>query len=609
MTRFGTTSKLVAAALGGALVLSACSSDDSSGSSNGDDGGSSSASGGGTIYVANDQMYDSYNNTVATGNSNKNAIVNYWVNTGFNYFGENGVVTPNTEFGTFEKVSDDPLTVEYSINPEAKWSDGKAIDCHDVTLWWVQQGSHLKTEREIDVLDDEGEPTGETETQEQPLFSTIGTGGIEHVQSPGCEGDEQTFTLVYDEPFVDWASNGPGHGNRSLKPAHVVAAQGGYDSVEDFTQAIVDGDVEGLEQAATFFNEGWLMQDALLDEALIPSSGPFKISGFEPGSTVTITKNETYWGTPANVDEVVYRLVPGTEQAQALENGDVQIISPQPDADIKELVSAMPGVVVNEYDQYIYEHLDFNFDSSPFGDDLRLRQAFAKCVPQETLVQRLINPIVPDAQPQDVRNVAPFEPHYQQAVEHSNALSYREVDIEGARALLEEADAVGQVVRMGTTADNKRREDTLQLVKESCDEAGFDVQPYYEANFFDADGGLSQNTYDVALFAWVGSSLVSGWNSTYRTAQCTPEGKGNNNGCYSSEAADAVLEQIRLETDTEAIPGHIAEIEKILWDDVATIPLFSHPGLLAYQDNLENIVPNPAQSGFVWNQPEWKIAD
>jgi peptide/nickel transport system substrate-binding protein len=609
MTRFGTTSKLVAAALGGVLVLSACGSDDSSG--NGDDGGEpKDNAGGGTVFVANDQMYDSYNNTVATGNSNKNALVNYWVTSGFWYFGEAGVITPNTDFGTYEKVSDDPLTVEYSINPEAAWSDGTPINCHDVTLWWVQQGGHLTTEREVDVLDDEGEPTGETEVEEQPLFSTIGTSGIEDVKSPGCEGDETDFTLVYDRPFVDWDSNGPSNGNTSMMPAHVVAEQGGYEDVAAMTQDIVDGNVDALEEAATFFNEGWLMQDSLSNEALIPSSGPFKLSGFKAGETVTITKNEDYWGDAPGVDEVVYRLVPGTEQAQALENGDVQLIAPQPDADIKDLVSAMPGVVVEEFDQYIYEHLDFNFDSSPFGDEPRLREAFAKCVPRQTIVDRLIKPIVPDAASQDVRNVAPFEPHYQQAVDNSNAAQWAEPDIDGARALLEDADAVGQKVRIGAIADNKRREDTLQLVKESCDEAGFDVQPYFEANFFDLEGGLSQNTYDVALFAWVGSAQVSGWNSTFRTApECSPEGKGNNNGCYSSDAADAILDAINTETDPDAIPGHVADIEKILWDDLATIPLFAHPGLLAYSDTLQNIVPNPAQSGFVWNQPEWTIAD
>ncbi|MBB0243306.1 ABC transporter family substrate-binding protein [Streptomyces alkaliphilus] len=607
MTRFGRTSKLVAAALGGALVLSACSSDDSN---NGGDTGEASGNGNGptgSIYVANDQEYDSYNNTVATGNSLKNSVVNLWVTTGFWHFGEDGSIQRNTEFGTYELTSEDPLTVEYTINEDAVWSDGVPIDCNDVTLWWVQQGAHLTTEREVDVLDDEGEPTGETELQEQALFSAIGTGGIEDVQSPGCEGDEKTFTLVYDRPYADWESNGPSGGNGSMMPAHVVAEQGGFDSVEDFTQAILDEDVEALEEAATFFNNGWTIQGSLPDEALIPSSGPFKLSGYEAGSTVTISYNENYWGEAPGVAEVVYRLVPGTEQPQALQNGDVQIIQPQPDADIKEQLQAMPGVVLEEFDQYVYEHLDFNFDSGSLADDLRLREAFALCVPRDVIVQRLINPIAETAEPQDVRNVAPFEENYQAAVEYSGGDQYGQADIEAARDLLEEADAVGTTVRLGAIANNQRRENTAQLIKESCDEAGFDIQPYFEANFFDLDGGLSQNTYDVAMYAWVGSAQVSGWNSTFRSAECTPEGKGNNNGCYSNEELDEILSEILVTTDLDAQAELVFEVERILWEDQVTIPLFAHPGLLAYADNLENVKPSPAQDSYVWNQPEWRI--
>ncbi|MDB1086039.1 ABC transporter family substrate-binding protein [Streptomyces sp. ACA25] len=597
MTRFGKTSKLVAAALGGALVLSACSSDnggDDAASDNGGNGGGPS----GTVFVANDQEYDSYNNTVAAGNSNKNAIVNYWVTTGFWYFGEDGVITPNEEFGTYEQVSEDPLTVEYSINPDAVWSDGTPIDCHDVTLWWAQQGGHLISEQEND----------EGETEEAPLFSVIGTGGIEDVASPGCEGDEKDFTLVYDKPFADWDSNGPSHGNTAMMPAHVVAEQGGFDDVADMTQAILDEDIDGLADAAAFFNSGWLFEGSLPDESLVPSSGPFKLSGFEAGETITISYNEEYWGTDPGVEEIVYRLVPGTEQAQALQNGDVQIIQPQPEADVKEQISAMDGVELVEFDQYIYEHLDFNFDSGSLADNLELREAFAKCVPRDQIVQRLINPIAPDAAPQDVRNVAPFEEHYDDAVSYSGGDQYATADIEGARELLEDNDAVGTTVRIGAIADNARRADTAQLIKESCDEAGFDIQPYFEANFFDEDGGLSQNTYDVAMFAWVGSAQVTGWNSTFRTAECSAAGKGNNNGCYSNPEMDELLSVIREETDPDAMPGHINEVEKMLWDDMVTIPLFAHPGLLAYQDNLENVVANPAQSSFVWNQPEWRVS-
>ena len=43
----------------------------------------------------------------------------------------------DTEFGTFEKVSDTPLTVKYTFNDKAVWSDGTPIDCADFLLGWA----------------------------------------------------------------------------------------------------------------------------------------------------------------------------------------------------------------------------------------------------------------------------------------------------------------------------------------------------------------------------------------------------------------------------------------------------------------------------------------
>ena len=64
--------------------------------------------------------------------------------TGFWEFGEDGTVVPDEEFGTYEKTSDDPLTVEYKINPDAAWSDGEPIDCDDVDADLGRQLGHLR---------------------------------------------------------------------------------------------------------------------------------------------------------------------------------------------------------------------------------------------------------------------------------------------------------------------------------------------------------------------------------------------------------------------------------------------------------------------------------
>ncbi|SNR32079.1 peptide/nickel transport system substrate-binding protein [Haloechinothrix alba] len=567
----------VAMIAGSALVLSACAD-------NGDDAAGDDGGGGDTITLAWPQPFDSYNNTTAGANSFANGVVMEWVTTGFWHFaGEDGQVTPNEEFGTYEQVSDDPLTVEYTINEDATWSDGEPIDCDDALLWWAQQ-------------------SGESD------YSAIGTDGVEDTQVPDCEAGDKEFTLEYEQPFADWTSNGPSNGNAAMMPAHVVAEQGGLSS-EEFIEAVKAEDWEALEDTVDFFNEGWLLDGALPDEELIPSSGPYKLDSYQEGQHVTLTYNEEYWGEAPETETIVIREIPEEEQVQALENQEVDIINPQPTVDIANQIEAAEaaGIESAVENQYSYEHLDFNFNDGPFAESRELREAFALCVPRQTIVENLIQPVMPEAETKDIRNIAPWDPGFDEAIDRSSEWldEYGEQDLERSRQILEDEDAVGTEIRL-ETLDNERRNNAGTLITEACEEAGFEVEFDASADFFDTSGGLSQGTFDVAMFAWIGSSVLSGWNSTYRSPEeCSAEGKGNNMGCYSDEEMDQMLDDILRQSDQDEALSIAADIEEKLWADLATIPLYQHPNIAAWQQDVQNIVMNPTQTGLVWNMPEW----
>ncbi|WP_234320050.1 ABC transporter family substrate-binding protein [Streptomyces sp. SBT349] len=564
--------------LGGVLVLSACGGDDDDGSGEENENGGS----GGTVTYGMAQPFQSFNNTTASANTVANGQVLENVTSGFWTFGnEDGQLVPDTDFGTFEQTSDDPLTVDYTINDAAVWSDGESIDCDDILLWWSAQSGAM-----------------------DGLFSAIGTDGVEDTAMPDCQAGGKAFQLVYSTPFADWQFNGPSHGNTTMMPAHVVAEQGGL-SPEEFLAALQEGDGAALQEAATFYNEGWAIDGALPDPALIPSSGPYVITGFEPEQSVTLTRNENYWGEPGTADTIVIRTIAEEEQVAALQNGEVDIIEPQPTVDMANQITGASTIESQVAEEYTYEHLDFNFNEGPFADSLPLRQAWALCTPRETLVQNLIQPVVPDATTKDVRNVAPWDPGYEVSIETAGdaIAEFGQQDIERARQILEEENAVGTQVTF-STLDNQRRNDAGQLITAACEEAGFDVEFTAELDFFDSR--LPENRFDVAMFAWSGSPDRSGWNSTYRTVgECSPTGKGNNNGCYSSEEMDALLDEVLVTSDMEEADRITGEIEALLWEDMVTIPLYQHPGITAWNPDVQNVVPNPSQNGITWNADSW----
>ncbi|MEU0518960.1 ABC transporter family substrate-binding protein [Streptosporangium sp. NPDC006007] len=572
-----TSGRFPAALVAGVCVLSACGG---AGAADGPTTSNTVSAGARSITYAYEQEFHSYNNNTAAENAMRNTGPLQRVLTGFWFYGERGAITPDTDFGTYRKTSDDPLTVEYTISDRAVWSDGTPIDCDDVLLWWGFKSGKIKG------------------------FSTSGTVGVEDTRLPACDKGDKRFSLVYDRPFADWAAGGPGA--TELLPAHVVERQGDL-SEEEFIAAIKATDARKLEKAVKFFNNGWVSEIALPPAELIPSSGPYKLSKMDAGQSLTLVANDRWWGTPAATPTIIERFITLDEQAQALHNREVQIIEPQPGPDVLNQLKALEGVRVNITDQYTYEHLDFNVNSSPFKDR-RLRAAFAKCVPRQLIVDNLIKPVVPDARPLEIRNVAPFQDNAAAVIAAAGGAGvHGRQDIKGARALVAKAGKTGVQVKIGYQTPNPRRTVEVQLIIDACDKAGFQVVDKGSEDFFGTV--MPANGYDVALFAWSASSLISGWASTYTTpTKCDGENKGNNNGCYSSGKVDRLIGKLNATVDPAAQNPIIGEIEKELWADVATIPLFQHPGLSAWDEAIRNVVPNPAQSTITWNMDRWSLS-
>lgn len=573
MRKTGTRASVIALIAGSSLVLSACATDGDEGTEPTEAPEETQAAASGTFTYGYEQEWSAYNAGTTESNASKNVIPNNRVVQGFWRYAADGSIEPLPEYGTYEKTSDDPLVVEYTFNEDATWSDGEPIDCDDAYLDYYAN-------------------SGQTET-----FDTASTTGYDQIESLECADGDKTFTVTYAEPFADWVAL-----FGTPMPAHVLEREAG---VDDIIAAIDGGDAEALEAAGEFWTTGWVFNPGELpDESLIPSSGPYTFSSWESGNNITLVANENYWGEPPATETVVIRFIAADAQAQALQNGEIQAMDPQPNADlIAQLEGIGDTIVIETGDQFTWEHYDFNF-AGPFADRA-LREAFALCLPRQTIVDNLIVPQNPEAVVQQSMYFFPFQPQYEDAIAATEDLwaPYAEQDIEAARAILEENGAIGQELRLGYITPNPRREAQAALIVDACgpDGAGFDVQNNGDARFFDADGDLFTGNFDVALFAWAGSPLVTGASSTYVT-----DG-GNNFQSYSNATVDELTAQLNRTTDTDEQFDIITQIETELWTDLATIPVFTFPGIAAYDVDATGVVYNASQGGLTWNMDEWSV--
>ena len=551
------------------------------------------------------EEYNAYNGDTAGTNSTYNAVVNNQLSSGFWYWGTDGTVYPNEWFGSYEKTSDDPLTVEYTISDEATWSDGTPITANDYLLTWASTNPDYLFGAGAggdDASATSAPAEGEEEAENTGEFNPVSDWSTYVTQPPEADPSGKTFSVTYDEPYPDWEIAVSG-----ALPSHVAAEQAGLTG-DELAQAILDGDGETVNSVAQFWNEGWLFPNFQVeDESLVPSSGPYTLEGasWQSGTQLTLVPNESFWGPPPATGNLMFRFAAPETHVQGLLNGDINVIDPQATVDTKQqLENAGDSIAIETGDAMTWEHLDFNFgEGSPFADEaggLAAREAFALCVPRQGIVDSLIKPINENAEVLNLREKFNFMPDYQEVVEAAYDGRYDEVNIEEAQAKFEEAGLEeGQEIRIGYSAPNQRRTEEVAAIKASCDEVGFNIVDAGDATFFQAGGPLEVGDWEVALFAWAGSGQIASGKGIYET-------DGNQNyGGFSNAEVDAAWETLASSVDPEVHMEQVKIIEKLLWDNLYGIPLFAHPSMVGYDATLENVRDTAVQTGVSWNAEQW----
>lgn len=597
--RFGRTSKAIGVVAVAALALSACASAGGNSSDTESAGGSQA---GGSISVAETNAFSSFNSDSAKGNVDINGKIAYMTRGGFYHIDNELNVVRNKEFGTYEKVSDDPLVVKYTVNEGVKWSDGNAIDAGDLLLNWVVESGFANDAK----TNEQGKVTSGTN-----YFDFAGdTTGLGLTKQPEIGDGGRSLTLTYSKPFADWeiAFGGLNDGGIGL-PAHVVAKKAGLadeQALVDLIQGLKKGDPEKpakenaqLKKVADVWNTGFDTKSLPSDSSLYLSSGPFIVDSITPDQSITLVRNDSYkWGPAPKADEITVRFIGAApDQVQALKNGEVDIIAPQPSADTVELLKAINGVTVDVEDQLAYDHIDLNY-SGVFAD-ADVREAFLKTVPRQAIVDRIVKPLKQDAAPLDSQFFIPAQEPYKASAESNGSSAYADVDIEGAKKLL---NGKTPEVRIMYNKDNPNRVDAYSLIQESAEKAGFKI----------VDGGLGASDWGAALGGGTYDATIFGWTSPGVGVSNVPQifktGAGSNFNGFSDKEADKLMDELVVTTDKAKQDQLVTKIDKIVWDSFYGVPLFQSVGLDAYNsDRVDGVKYQPNQTGVFWNFWEWGV--
>lgn len=577
------------------------------------------------ITTAYNSGFFHFNSNSSAGNNTANGNVKYMTETGFGYYNNTPEWVRNTDFGSYEKTSDDPLTVEYNITADAVWSDGVPIDEADMLLQWAAMSGNVNE-----------------------AFAPAATTGYNLVTAQP-ETEDKKITLVFDEPYVDWELIGPlgvsAHGTYALAfPDEYTEVQAAYDTwkdsgeeadftaysdaakafAEDAKEAVVTAITDGDEEVLSALGDAWSNAygyTTLPDSpAAALTSGAYVIDEIVEDQYITIAANPLFtWGPSPKFEKITIRTIADSTTAlQALESGELDIWTGQPTADILQLANDIDTATVQTGVQASHEHVDLTvnnggpFDPAAYGGDeakaLAVRQAFLKTIPRQEIVDKIIKPLNPEAEVRNAHLVSSADTvRYPILTDTNGSADYADVDIEGAKALLAEAGVTTPVeVGFWYPEGNVRRGQEFELISASAALAGFQLVDESEPDWVFTDPSASPVTpHDAVIFAWSQTSLAVGGSDQIYACYDDPMAKGGNYMGYCNEEVTEALKTLNVTSDYDAQTELLEQAEAGIWADAVSIPIFQFPGLLVNSDKVTEVKAMPLSPDYFWNFWEW----
>jgi peptide/nickel transport system substrate-binding protein len=441
-----------------------------------------------------------------------------------------GSATVNTDYFTnIELTGTDPQVVTYTINPKAVWSDGTPITWEDI-------------QSQINATS--GKDKG---------FAIAATNGSDRVEKVERGADDRQAVVTFAKPWSDW--KGMFAGSTVLLPKTSTATP------EAFNRAQLNGPG--------------------------PSAGPFVISNLDRGAKrITLTRNPKWWGEKPLLDSITYLILDDAARIPALQNNTIDGTG-LATLDEMEIARRTNGISIRRAPGLGWYHFTFNGSPGRILADPALRRAVAMGIDRNTIAavtQRgladnpvpLNNHIYVAGQEgyQDNSGVVAFDP--EKAKQVLDGLGWR------MNGQFREKDGQQLVIRdvlfdsLGTRQYAQIAQNNLAQIGVKLD---LDIRP--AAGFF--TDYVTVGNFDIAQFSWSGDAFpLASLTQIYRT------GAESNFGNVSSPQIDAKIEETVGELDPTKARALANELDKMLFEEVFSLPLTQSTGNIAVRSNLAN---------------------
>jgi peptide/nickel transport system substrate-binding protein len=448
-------------------------------------------------------------------------------------------------------ISNSPQTIEYKLNPKAKWSDGVPITEADFAAQWGALNGKNKA------------------------YQPAGTTGYDQISSvTQGSGGKYDVIVKFSKPFSEWQS--------LFSPLYPAKYQ----------------------STPKAFNTGYLNQ--------IPvTAGPFKFGSFNKSAqNITVVPDPNWWGANKPVlSKIVFQAEAADAASQAFANGELDYdfdIAVDP-SDYKAVKNATGGHTTLAAGPDLRQ---FTFNSTHGAmKDEKVRQAIVMGIDRNAIIKSDLQGIPWPAIPMDNHFFVNTQAGYV-----DNSKPYGTYNPTAAANLLKSDGYTksgqfftkgGQPLSITFTipagiASSKNEGELFQAMMTQLGiKAAIKSVPVND--FFDKY--IIPGNFDVTPFSYLGTPFpISSSASIYLSPK--NGGDGNYTGT-ANPAVDNLIHTAEGELNLSKARADLNQADKLLWQEVHTLTIFQRPSIDGVNDKLANVgsfgfaTPDYTKMGFM----------
>ncbi|MFM8650781.1 MAG: ABC transporter family substrate-binding protein, partial [Acidimicrobiaceae bacterium] len=486
---------------------------------------------GGTFRFVQVDICPNFNTSAIEGNLlNCSQVMNTMLPS-YIYFDKNAVLQIDKNYALDIKASrvNGKQTVTYTLNPKAKWSDGKTIGLADfVGMWNAQKKSGQG-------------------------FNITSCAGYEKIESVKKGKTANEIVVTFSETYPDWQPL-----FSALKPASLTASPDA-------------------------FNNSW-------KAAPLVTAGPFKFVALDKVTrTITVERDKKWWGDKPVLDTIIFKALPQAAQIDALLNGEIDYMDVGNDTNALKRARENAKVSVRVAKAPTHEHFTFG-PVTAVTQDVAVRQAIMLSIDRQQIATAIQGIVDPKVKP---NNNHVFLDGTACNQDNTGNLGKRDLTaanklLDGA-GWVKGADGIRAKggtrlsVKLIYPSGNDNRRDTVLLATAMAKEAGIELVPTLipSADYF-AKYVLVSN-FEMAIFAWVGTNFpIASSPNLYKV------GGAQNFGNIGSAEIDALFAKANNILDLKKRCELANQADKEVYKLVHSITLFQRNNVVAVPKNVAN---------------------